>query len=51
MNKEQYIFSQVIGFLNNDKFHRIVQKYQGDKYAKSFTCWNQLLVCELPEKV
>jgi len=44
MNKEQYVFSQVVGFLNNDKFYRVVHKYQGDKYIKSFTCWNQLLV-------
>lgn len=24
-------------------FNRIVLKYEGDKYVKHFTCWNQLL--------
>ncbi len=43
MNKEKYVFSQVIEFLNNNKFRHIVAKYNGDKYVKHFTCWNQLL--------
>ncbi len=30
-------------FLNRNKFNRIVAKYDGDKYVKHFTCWNQLL--------
>ncbi len=44
MNKEKYVFAQLVEFLNNDKFRRIVAKYQGDKYVKYFTCWNHLLV-------
>ncbi len=44
MNKEKYIFAQLIEFLNNDKFRYIVRKYNGDRYVKHFTCWNQLLV-------
>jgi hypothetical protein len=43
MNKEKYVFAQLISFLNEDKFRRIVRKYDGDKYVKHFTCWNQLL--------
>jgi hypothetical protein len=43
MNKEKYVFAQLISFLNEDKFRRIVKKYQGNKYVKHFTCWNQLL--------
>jgi hypothetical protein len=43
MNKEKYVFSQLISFLNEDKFRYIVKKYDGDKYVKHFTCWNQLL--------
>ena len=43
MNKEKYVFSQLISFLNEDKFRYIVKKYQGNKYVKHFTCWNQLL--------
>lgn len=44
MHKEKYVFAQLVEFLNNDKFRRIVTKYQGDRYVKHFTCWNQLLV-------
>lgn len=43
MNKERYVFAQLISFLNEDKFRRIVDKYQGNRYVKHFTCWNQLL--------
>lgn len=43
MNKEKYVFAQLISFLNEDKFRRIVRKFDGDKYVKHFTCWNQLL--------
>ena len=43
MNKEKYVFAQLISFLNEDKFRRIVIKYQGNRYVKHFTCWNQLL--------
>ena len=43
MNKEKYVFAQLISFLNEDKFRRIVSKYQGNRYIKHFTCWNQLL--------
>lgn len=43
MNKEKYVFAQLISFLNEDKFRRIVNKYQGNRYIKHFSCWNQLL--------
>src|SRR5574344_2936551 len=43
MNKDKYVFAQLIEFLNNDKFRRLVDKYDGDKYVKHLTCWNQLL--------
>ena len=43
MNKDKYVFAQLVGFLDNFKFLRIVKKYEGDKYIKSYTCWNQLL--------
>lgn len=43
MNQVKYIFSQIIEFLNEDKFRRIVSKYNGDYYVKHYTCWNQLL--------
>lgn len=43
MNKDKYVFAQLIEFLNNDKFRRLVDKYNGNRYVKHFTCWNQLL--------
>ena len=43
MNKEKYVFAQLIEFLNNDKFRRLVDKYDGNRYVKQLTCWNQLL--------
>ncbi len=39
----KYVFAQIVAFFNRSKFNRIVQKYEGDKYVKHFTCWNQLL--------
>ncbi len=44
MNRKKYVFSQLVGYLNFDKFRKIVDKYQGNRYIKNFTCWNQLLV-------
>mgnify|MGYP000091954373 CR=1 FL=1 len=43
MNKDKYVFTQLVQFLDNFKFLRIVKKYDGDKYVKSYTCWNHLL--------
>ena len=44
MNKDKYVFAQLVESLDCFKFRRIVAKYQGDKYIKFFSCWNQLLV-------
>ena len=44
MNKDKYVFAQLVEFLDCFRFRRIVAKYQGDRYIKSFSCWNQLLV-------
>ena len=43
MNKSKYVFAQLVDFLNNDKFRHLVDKYNGDRCIKSFSCWNQLL--------
>ncbi|MDM8339170.1 IS4 family transposase [Mediterranea massiliensis] len=43
MNKNKYIFAQLVEFLDKDKFRHLVDKYNGNRYVKSFTCWNQLL--------
>lgn len=43
MHKDKYVFAQLASFLDRNKFNYIVRKYDGDKYVKHFTCWNQLL--------
>jgi len=44
MNQNKYVFAQLVEFLDNNKFFHIVQKYNGDKGIRGFTCWNQLLM-------
>lgn len=44
MNQGQYVFTQLCSFLPKVKFDWFVKKYEGNKYIKSFTCWNHLLV-------
>jgi transposase len=43
MNKSKYVFAQLIEFLDSDKFRHLADKYDGNRYVKHFTCWNQLL--------
>ena len=44
MNKGKYVYSQLLDFLDPFVFNRISKKYEGDRYIKSFSCWNQLAV-------
>lgn len=44
MNQGRYIFSQLLEFLPRKHFEWLVKKYEGNKYVKSFTCWNHLAV-------
>lgn len=43
MRKDPFVFAQLVQFMNRSKFNRMVAKYDGDKYVKSFSCWNQSL--------
>ena len=43
MNKDKYVFAQLVEFLDCFKFRHIVTMYNGDKYVKHLTCWNQFL--------
>lgn len=43
MNQGKYIFAQLTEFLPRRVFDRIVDKHDGNKYVRSFTCWNQML--------
>ena len=43
MFQDKYVFSQLTAFLNRTQFNNYVRKYDGNRYVKQFTCWNQLL--------
>jgi hypothetical protein len=43
MNQGKYVFAQIVEFLPQRIFDKFVKKYDGNKYVKHFTCWNQLL--------
>lgn len=44
MHKGKYVFAQLLSFIDKDIFLRIASKYDGYRYVKQFTCWNQLEV-------
>jgi hypothetical protein len=44
MNQGKYVFAQLTEFLPRRTFDRIVDRYNGNKYVRSFTCWNQMLL-------
>ena len=43
MNRGKYVFAQIVEFLPQRIFDRFVEKYDGNKYVKHFSCWNHLL--------
>lgn len=43
MNQGKYVFSQLVTILPARVFDRCVERFEGDKWVKHFTCWNQLL--------
>ena len=43
MNQGNYVFAQIVEFLPQRVFDRIADKYDGNRYVKHFSCWNQLL--------
>src|SRR5574344_2522851 len=43
MNQDKYVFAQLTAFMNRTQFNNFVRKYNGNRYVKQFTCWNQLL--------
>ena len=44
MSQGQYVFTQLCSFLPKRIFDCLVDKYEGNKWVKSFTCWHHLLV-------
>ena len=43
MHTGRYIFAQVIDFLPEREFRRIVSRYEGDYKASRWSCWDHLL--------
>ena len=43
MFQDKFVFSQLIAFLDRNHFNYLTRKYDGNKYVKHLTCWNQLL--------
>lgn len=37
------IFSQIMQFICRNQFKKCVDKYNGDRYSKSFSCWQQFI--------
>ena len=43
MNSGKYVFAQLVEFLPQRVFDTMVDRYQGNKYVRHFSCWNQML--------
>jgi len=43
MNQGQTVFAQIMQFLSHDEFRRCVQRYDGNRNIRSFSCWDQFL--------
>jgi len=43
LNQGQTVFAQIMQFLSHDEFRRCVQRYDGNRYTKRFSCWDQFL--------
>ena len=43
MNQGKYVFAQITEFLPRRVFDRLVEKYNGNKHVRTFTCWHQML--------
>jgi hypothetical protein len=38
------VFSQILQLICENRFKKCVNRYEGDKYTKRFSCWQQLIV-------
>ena len=43
MFSDKFVFAQLVSFLDRNHFNYLVRKYDGDRYVKHLTCWNQFL--------
>lgn len=44
MNSGKYVFSQLVEFLPQKEFYKMLKRYNADKWTKTMSCWNQLLL-------
>ena len=43
MNAGRTVFAQLLEHLPHKGFHKCVDRYGGERYAKNFSCWEQYL--------
>jgi hypothetical protein len=43
MNQGRTVFAQVMNFISHDDFRRCVDRYDGNRTARRFRCWDQFL--------
>lgn len=43
MNSSSPLFSQIMSHISHDDFRQCVKLYQGNKWSKKFSCWDQFL--------
>ena len=43
MNQGQTVFAQIMQFLSHDEFRRCVERYDGNRSIRRFSCWDQFL--------
>ena len=47
MNSGKIVFSQLMHIVPRYEFHKCVQRYQGNRRVRDFSCWNQFLAMAL----
>ena len=43
MHRGKYVFAQFISVFNRYEFNKCVKRYNGNKYVRCFSCWNQFV--------
>jgi hypothetical protein len=43
MRQGKYVFAQLMDLIHNTEFSRCVERYEGHKGVRSFSCWHQFL--------
>ncbi len=43
MNQGKYVFAQICSFLDHNEFNSCTNRYNGNRWVKHFSCWNQML--------